>query len=348
MRNLIRINSCGLYCEAGKFYIDPWKPVEKALVTHAHSDHTRPGHNHYLCVKESEELIRARIGDINVQTLSYNESLNINGITVSFHPAGHILGSAQIRIEHKGKVLVVSGDYKVEPDSTCAHFEPVKCNEFLTESTFGLPIYKWESQDIIFSAINEWWRCNREKNKTSIIYCYALGKAQRIISGLDPALGKIFVHGAVENMTNIYRDSGIKLPETVNATLFNKKSDSGNAVIVAPVSANGTPWLRRFGDIATSFASGWMQIRGARRRRAVDRGFALSDHADWNGLIDTIKLTEAEKILVTHGYSNVLAKWLNENGWNASPVNTLYSPDSEDSLPDDSYIMNKNYNRDTK
>lgn len=328
---LLKINSCGLYCEKGDFYIDPWKSVDKALITHGHSDHARWGMKSYLTHKCSYDILKLRLGnDINVQTVEYGESIDMNGVKVSFHPAGHILGSSQIRMEGLGEVAVVTGDYKIHPDKTCEPFEPLKCNTFLTESTFALPIYCWQKDEDIFADINNWWKKNIEAGKTGIVYSYALGKAQRIISGLDPSLGKIYTHGAVENINNIYRNHGIDLPETINASELKKGENAEGSIVIAPPSANGTPWLRKFGNITDSFASGWMQVRGNRRRRNIDKGFVLSDHCDWKGLLKSIEYTEAENILITHGFSDILAKYLNENGYNASPLETKFDGESEE------------------
>lgn len=330
MNSFIKITNCGIRCVPGDFYIDPWKPVDVALITHGHSDHSRWGHKQYICVEESKGIICGRLGnDIKVQTLKYGEQIKIKDVKVSFHPAGHILGSAQIRIEYKGEVIVFSGDYKIEPDKTCAQFEPVKCNTFVTESTFGLPIYQWEDSQKTYDSINSWWRENRETGKASVIFGYALGKAQRILSGLDSSIGPIYTHGSVENMTEIYRKSSVELPPTIQANSIDKKTDWSSSIIIAPPSANGTPWMRKFGNLSTAFVSGWMMIRGARRRRAVDRGFVLSDHADWDGLIKAIKETGAENVWVTHGYTNIFSRFLTEQGYNAKPLQTQYEGELE-------------------
>jgi putative mRNA 3-end processing factor len=330
MNSFIKINNCGICCEPGGFYIDPWKPVDKALITHGHSDHARWGCKSYLSVKESKGIICSRLGeDINIQTVSYGEELNVNGVKVSFHPAGHILGSAQIRVEYKGEIVVFSGDYKVDPDKTTPAFEPVKCHTFVTESTFGLPIYQWDEPQKVFDSMNNWWRTNKEAGKTSIVFCYALGKAQRIISGLDTSIGSIYTHGTVENMNAIYRREKVNLPPTTHVNAIEKKIDWSSSIVIAPPSANGTPWLRKFGNVSTAFISGWMMIRGARRRRAVDRGFVLSDHADWDGLIRAIKSTGAENVWVTHGYTNIFSRYLGENGYNTGILPTHYEGELE-------------------
>jgi len=313
----------GLYCRTANFHIDPWQPVENAVITHGHGDHARWGNQHYLAVKSSERILRTRLGDdINLQTVEYGETISLNGLQVSLYPAGHILGSAQIRLERGGEVWVVSGDYKIEPDVTCAPFEPLKCHTFVSESTFGLPVFKWRPQAEIFDAINHWWRENRERGQTSILFAYSLGKAQRIIAGLDPSIGPILTHGAVENMNQCYREAGVALPPTCHPADAAAKPEFAGAMVVAPPSADSPGWTKKFSQAAKAFASGWMQIRGNRRRRSIDRGFVLSDHSDWPGLVSAIRQTGAETIWVSHGYTAEMVQWLRENGLNAMGVAT--------------------------
>lgn len=329
----IELTERGLYCPQGDIYIDPWRPVPRAVVTHAHADHLTGGCGSYLVSREGERVTQARLGPDahRVQTAAYGETVIINGVRVSLHPAGHILGSSQVRVETTdGFVSVVTGDYKTEPDATCTPFELVRCNLFVTESTFGLPIYRWRPQAQIFSELNAWWRANADEGKPSMLFGYALGKAQRLLAGLDATIGPILTHGAVERMTRAYRESGVSLPDTHYAGSTDK-SMWGRAMIVAPPSARGSTWLRKFGNVGTAFASGWMQIRGARRQRSVDRGFALSDHVDWPGLLDVISATGAETVYVTHGYTSVVARWLNEHGTQAFMVETLFAGEREDS-----------------
>jgi len=315
--SLVRLTDNGLFCEIGGFYIDPSKSVDKALITHAHSDHARPGSHSYLTVKQGELLLKQRLGQrINLQTIDYSDNIYINGVKVSFHPAGHILGSAQIRIEFNDEVCVISGDYKLDKDLTCDTFEPIKCNTFITESTFGLPVFKWCSQTILFNEINFWWQKNKKLNIVSIIFGYALGKAQRIISGLDPSIGPIFTHPSVEIINQCYRDSGVILPETKNINEIADQAAPPGAMVVAPPSAD-ISWIIGKNQTCSAFASGWMQIRKNRQRNSFDRGFAISDHADWEGLIEAVKESQAENILITHGYSSQLSQWLCENGFNA-------------------------------
>ncbi|MDQ3607194.1 MAG: ligase-associated DNA damage response exonuclease, partial [Gemmatimonadota bacterium] len=297
---LLRITDRGLYCEAGDFHVDPWLPVERAVITHAHGDHARWGCDRYLGSREGERVLRTRLGaDARIRTVEFGEVIDVGGVRVSLHPAGHILGSAQVRVEHRGEVWVVSGDYKTEPDSTCTPFEPVRCHTFVTESTFGLPIYRWEPQAEVFREIRAWWAANREAGRASVLFGYALGKAQRLLAGLLGAEeGPIFTHGAVERLNADYRASGIALPPTTYASAAAREQKWAGALIVAPPSAAGTTWLRRFGAASTAFASGWMRIRGARRRRSVDRGFVLSDHVDWPALLEAIQATGAERVWV--------------------------------------------------
>ncbi len=300
--------------------------MKKAIITHAHGDHARYGSAHYIASLEGQHVMRTRLGkSIQLQSLRYGEVIVINGVKVSLHPAGHVLGSAQVRLESQGEVWVASGDYKVAPDPTCSPFEPVRCHHFITESTFGMPIYRWTDTKIVAHEINRWWLSNIQEQRTSVIFAYSLGKAQRILAGLDAGLGPIFCHGAVENLNGAYRDSKVKLPETQLAGRGNERQIWKSAMILAPPSAQGSIWLRKFGDISTAFASGWMMIRGARRRKAVDRGFVVSDHADWPGLLEAIKLTGAEHISVTHGYTSQMAHYLNNHGYKADVLETRFT-----------------------
>ena len=298
---LIERDSSGLYCESGGFHIDPSLPVPKALITHAHSGHVHSGGGAYLCSTESVLLLREMLGpDASIETVRYGESLRIGDVGVSFHPAGHILGSAQIRIEYRGEVWVVSGDYKLEPDPTCAPFEPVRCNVFVTESTFGLPIYRWPSAVGVLASIEEWRRDNQERGKRSVIFADPWGKAQRLLAGLGPA----FCQEDIKRVNEVYRASGFVLSET----------DASDSLVIAPPSAQGTPWMKQFGAVSTALASGWMRIRGKRRYQSVDIGFVLSDHADWPGLQQAIRETGAESVAVNDGYKEPMVRWLQEQG----------------------------------
>jgi putative mRNA 3-end processing factor len=270
-------------------------------------------------------VLRTRLGEGGtLEGLAYGERRTLNGVTVSLHPAGHVLGSSQVRVEHGGEVWVVSGDYKLDPDPTCEPFEPVRCDTFITESTFGLPIYRWREPRETMAQIEAWWRANQVAGRASMMFCYAFGKAQRILASIDEAIGPIVVHGAVENLNEGYRACGVKLPPTRRVQDTDTRQDYAGALIVAPPSAQSTPWLKRFGDYSDAFASGWMAIRGARRRRAVDQGFVLSDHADWPSLNRAIESTGAERIFVTHGAITPLVRWLTERGYDAHAMRTEY------------------------
>jgi putative mRNA 3-end processing factor len=325
--DLLQPNENGLYCPQGDFYIDPWRAVERAVITHGHSDHARPGSRRYLTTPTGAHILRARLdASAHIRALPLGETLEINGVRVSLHPAGHILGSAQVRIEWRGQVWVVSGDYKTVADPTCEAFAAVGCHVFITESTFGLPIYRWRPQHELIAEINDWWRNNRAAGRTSVLYAYALGKAQRILAGLDPSIGPILVHGAVYRYTQAYLRAGIVLPAVLYADTANARAHRGQALVLAPPSADAmSGWLAKFGDTSLAFASGWMQIRGARRRRAVDRGFVVSDHADWPGLLDAIRASGAARIGVTHGYTTTMVRYLREQGWAAEVFESRYT-----------------------
>jgi putative mRNA 3-end processing factor len=315
---LLAITDRGLYCAAGDFYIDPWKPVDFAVTTHAHSDHARAGSRHYLTASSGRGVLQERLGvGAQIEAMPYGERTTRNGVTISLHPAGHILGSAQVRVEYRGEVWVVSGDYKTQSEPTCVPFEPVRCHTFITESTFGLPIYRWPPQAEIFEGVNAWWRANRLAGRTSVLFAYSLGKAQRVLAGVDSTVGPVFVHGSVAKLLPHYAAAGVKLPAIASG-----HAADGGGLVIGPASVNGSPWLRKFGEISTAFASGWMMLRGARRRQALDRGFVLSDHADWDGLISSIRATGAERVWVTHGAMNPMVRWLREKGWEADTLAT--------------------------
>jgi putative mRNA 3-end processing factor len=300
------------------------------VITHAHSDHARFGHRRYLASRAGANVLLSRLPDISLQTLAYGERLDINGVTVSLHPAGHVLGSAQLRIEHRGRVWVASGDYKLDPDPTCDAFEPVRCDTFITESTFGLPIYRWDAPQTIFDGVDSWWRHNAAQGRASVLFCYSFGKAQRVLASVDAGIGPIFCHGAVEPLNRAYREAGVRLPPVrlVSEIAPKDKAAFSQALIVAPPSAQGSAWLKRFGDYSDAFASGWMRLRGARRRRGVDRGFVLSDHADWPALQTAIGATGAGRVIVTHGSVEPMVRWLREQGLDAGAFVTQYGDDT--------------------
>ena len=324
--DLIRRTDRGLYCEVGDFHIDPWRPVDRAVITHAHADHARRGSAAYLATRPSEQVLRHRLGDIRLQCVDYGEAVTLNGVRVSFHPAGHVLGSAQVRVEWRGEIWVVSGDYKVEPDPTCVAFEPVSCHTFVSESTFGLPIYRWPAAREVFDGIDRWWAANAAAGRASVLYAYAFGKAQRLLAGVDPGIGPIVCHGAVESLNQAYRAAGVTLPATHAPT---DGVDLRRCLVVAPPSACGTPWLRRFGEHGDAFASGWMRLRGARRRRGLDRGFVLSDHADWPGLQQAISASGASRVYVTHGQVPAMVRWLTDRGLEARAFETEFGDEHE-------------------
>lgn len=313
--SLLTFTKQGIYCPQADVYIDPTRKVERALITHGHSDHARRGHGAYLCTHAAKPTLQHRLGPkMKIESIDFGQSININEVHFSFHPAGHIIGSAQIRVEYKGEVWVVSGDYKTEPDTFTEDFELVPCHNFITECTFGLPIYKWQSQDIIFEKINNWWQDNSEHGITSIIAGYSLGKSQRILANLDTDIGTIYTHPVIEKVNEIIRAQGVYLPATTLLTPDIAKAQKG-ALVIAPPSVFGTTWLNPLRPYTTAMASGWMATRNNRNRRSVDRGFVLSDHGDWDDLNDTVSATGAEKIIVTHGYTGVFGKWLRERGF---------------------------------
>ena len=329
--SLLEVTPNGLFCKPGGFYIDPQHPVDHAVVTHAHSDHARWGCRNYLAALPGEQLLRMRMNnDADFRFLAYGEEIDVNGVRISFHPAGHILGSAQIRLEWRGYVICVTGDYKLGADPTCQSWEPVPCHLMVTESTFGLPVYRWRSHSELRSEINNWWRSNRDEGKCSILYGYAVGKSQRLLASLDPSIGRIYTHGAVENGTEAYRRSGVELPETTYVGSVTGKTDWSGSMVIAVPSANGGSWSRKFGPVSTAMASGWMAIRGARRRRAVDRGFVMSDHVDWPELIRAVHANAPESLWVTHGYSAVVARYFREQGLDSIAIDNRGRSEEEE------------------
>lgn len=328
--SLLQFTGKSIECEAAGIHIDPWQKVDRAIITHAHSDHARFGCKHYLAHRESAPILRLRLGsDISLQTVEYNEPIFINGVKITLHPAGHIIGSAQIRVEHKGEVWVASGDYKLEDDNFSTPYESVRCNTFITESTFGLPIYKWKSQQNVFNEIEEWIVQNKSNGKTSILMGYSLGKMQRILHNLKLPAEPIYAHGAIYIVNETLRKEGYDLPELNLVTKDMDKKLFQNALVVAPPSADNTTWLKKFTPYSIGYCSGWMAVRGAKNRRAIDRGFVLSDHADWDELNKAVRACGAENVFVTHGSTDVFSKWLNENGIEAAEVSTMYGTTEE-------------------
>jgi putative mRNA 3-end processing factor len=322
----------GIYCLPGDFHIDPWLSVPRAVVTHAHSDHAHAGCDSYLTAEPGRHVLRLRLGDeAPIETLAYGQTKIINGVTLSLHPAGHILGSAQVQIEHRGRVAVVTGDYKTDgADTTCQPLEPLRCDLLVSECTFGLPIYRWQPQAAVIEQIHAWWRTSQAQRRTAVLFAYSLGKAQRILAAIDESIGPLLVHGAVLAYLPAYAAAGVRLPSVQHADQASARATRGKALVLAPPSAAGSPWIRKFGPISTAFASGWMQIRGTRRRKAVDRGFALSDHADWAGLNSVIHQSGAEEIWLTHGATGPMMRWLSERGVNAKSLVTRYEGEADE------------------
>ncbi len=329
MQKLLIVNDNGLYCPAGDFYIDPWKPVKTALITHGHSDHMRWGMQQYICHHHTIPVLHLRLGAENaVRGVDYGEVFVLNGVKISFHPAGHIIGSAQIRLESEGVVWLFTGDYKTEPDGVSEPYELVKCDHFITESTFGLPVYRFPAIQKIYHDMNSWWKRNAAEGYNTVLLAYALGKSQNILAHLDESIGDIYLHGAVANTNDALKQAGFHFPGQ-RITAETDRSAIKGALILAPPSAMDTPWLRTLAPYRIAMCSGWMQLRGARRRRGVDKGFPLSDHCDWLQLNRAVKETEAKYVYVTHGYEAVFAKWVNENyGIPSAVFQTLYH-DSE-------------------
>ena len=312
--DLLIFNDRGIYCPRSNVYIDPIKPVDKAILTHAHSDHARPGSKYYIAQKDNFNILKLRLGDIPLETKAYNERFLINQVKFSFHPAGHIWGSSQVRVEYKDEVWVVSGDYKTVDDGFSTPYEPIKCHVFISESTFALPVFKWLPQKLVLNQLELWWKKNAEDGKTSIVSAYALGKAQRLLTSVNPDIGKIFVHGAVHNVNEALRKDGAILPDCQYVSPEIPKSAYPGSLVVTPSSGLGTSWVNKFYPYELGTVSGWMNIRGIKRRRNAGRGFVLSDHADWQGLNQAVEACEAEKIFVMHGYTDSFARYLNGKG----------------------------------
>jgi putative mRNA 3-end processing factor len=332
MADLLTVTPQGLHCAAGDFHVDPWQPVPRALITHAHADHALPGHGSYLCAPGTEALLRHRLGpEVKVETGPWREARTLGSVRVSFHPAGHVLGAAQLRVEGEAGIWGVTGDFKRQPDPTAEPFEPIACDVLITEATFGLPVYRWDPTEHVIGELLEWHRANAAAGRTSVLFCYALGKAQRILAQLRHHLDRpVYVHGAIEAMNAIYREAGIALPETLNVVDLPKAKKLKGELVLAPLSARGTPWMKRLGNVRTAFASGFMRVRGNRRRRAFDKGFVLSDHADWPALLQTVADTGARRVLVTHGYAVPFARYLRERGLDAEPLETPFEGERED------------------
>jgi putative mRNA 3-end processing factor len=335
-QQLLTVNENGLYCPAGDFYIDPWRRVPRAVITHAHSDHARFGSQRYLAAAESRELLEIRLGkQISLQTLDYGEPLRTREAQITLYPAGHIRGSAQVRIEVAGEVAVVTGDYKLQADPTCAPWEPVRCHLLVTESTFGLPVFRWPSTDEVLRQILAWYLHNRQSGRPSVLLAYSLGKAQRLMAEIlrhspEGWAGRLYVHGSIIRPTQAYLAGGVSLPEPCGVSQAPADIDWSQCLILAPPSAQHSTWMKRFGDPSVAMASGWMAIRGTRRRRHLDQGFVVSDHVDWPDLLQAIELCQAEEVWVTHGFSDIVARYCQEHGRPASVMATPYGGEAAD------------------
>ncbi|NND90513.1 MAG: ligase-associated DNA damage response exonuclease [Granulosicoccus sp.] len=321
----------GLECPAGDFVIDPWQETRTALITHAHADHARPVAQIYYASESSVPLLKHRLGEeLDIRGVRFGEPISLGATRVSFHPAGHVLGSAQIRVQRDDDVWVFSGDFKRDNDPSCEAFELVTCNTFITEATFALPIYRWQPGDVVAADIARWWQDMQSAGRPAVLFAYSLGKAQRVLSELCAYTDKaVYLHGAVIALTEIYRNAGVRLLPTLPVDLADRKRNYAGELIIAPPGASGSAWMRRFPNASTGFCSGWMRVRGNRRRRGYERGFVLSDHADWPGLLDTIRQTGANRILTTHGQSTTLVRLLREQGLDAAELRTPYTDEVE-------------------
>ena len=318
--DLIKYSAKGLFCEIADIWIDPRKPVKRALITHAHMDHFTFGCDEYISTFETSKILKERIGKgINIKTYDYGKEFKINGINISFHPSGHILGSSQIKFNFAGEVWLITGDFKRQKDNTCREFEKVKTDYLISESTFGLPIFKWEETQKTAIDISKW--VNLSPDKTSILFCYSLGKAQRLLNEISKSNLKnnIYTHSTIHKMNHCYNELGINI---CNTKIFNKTKNidkfTGSLILLPPVLNKGS-YLNNFKDIQTGFASGWMSIRALRKRSGYDKGFAISDHADWDAILKTVKESEAKNVFFHHGDSEALRRYLNEK----SSINVL-------------------------
>lgn len=336
-RDLLSIKKAGLYCEAGDFYIDPWGSVEKAVITHAHADHARSGSQHYLAHEQSAPILHHRLGsELKIEGLAYGQTVTIRGVKVSLHPAGHVLGSAQVRVEYEGKVWVVSGDYKLDVDGVSTPFEPVKCDVFISECTFGLPVFRWAEPATVHQAINTWWAQNAKLGVATLLVGYSLGKMQRLVKYLDTSIGPVVAHGSISRLNEVVRGMGIELPEIPTYQAELHASWLPRAMVLLPPSALDSPWQLRMQPQSVGYVSGWMQMRGVKRRRALDQGFVLSDHADWEDLQIAIKATGAQRVIMTHGYTDIFSRWLQERGYESAVFETLFSDESTESTAESS------------
>jgi putative mRNA 3-end processing factor len=325
----------GLYCPRGDFYIDPWRPVAQAVITHGHADHARVGMRRYHCTRAGLPILQWRLGEAqDYAAYDYGEPFTIGDARISLHPAGHVLGSAQVRIEVDGEVWVVSGDYKRQPDPTCAPFEVVRCDTFITEATFGLPVYRWPDTAEVACEIVAWRDECAARGEAAIVYAYSLGKAQRLLAELAPLTDRpAWLHGAMAAGAQIYRAAGITLLPTAAVADAPDGEKFAGQLVIAPPSAAGSAWLRRFPRAQQAFASGWMRLRGNRRRRNYDRGFVVSDHADWPALLATVRETGAQRVIATHGETAALVRVLNDAGIATGVFATEYGDEPDERVP---------------
>tara|TARA_Y100000768_G_scaffold388859_1_gene387991 strand:- start:4717 stop:5721 length:1005 start_codon:yes stop_codon:yes gene_type:complete len=327
--NLIIKTKKGLYCPQGDFYLDPVSrsKVETALISHGHADHLRAGHKHYICTEKSLPILNKRIDSPNkqphnIKTFGYGEVFHLGEVKISFHPAGHILGSAQIRMEYNDEVWVYTGDFKRGADPTCEPFEVIPCDVLISEATFSLPVFRWPDFESEVESIYHWWQENKKENKPSVLGAYSLGKAQRIMKALRQfTQEEILVHGAVDEICQAYKKVGVDVGPYQRITKETK--DFAGQLIISPPSAIRSSWSKKFKNKTTAFASGWMRVRGNRRRRGVERGFIISDHADWDSLVRTFRETGAKKIFLFHENTQAMQKHLTEQGFNISSTKEL-------------------------
>lgn len=329
--------SAGMYCPAGQFYIDPVKKVERALITHAHADHARAGMGHYWTSVSGAPLVRKRVGHgSGVTALPFGERFSMGAAVVSFHPAGHVLGSAQIRIEHGGQVWVVSGDYKRDPDPSCEPFEPVACDVFVTECSFAAPQYVWPEPSEIVQRILDWWDQCRSEARCALLCTYALGKSQRVLAELAARRNTTaYLHRNLVPMVKLYRQAGVRMLETEPVDEQVRFKDWAGQLVLAPPGVAGTPWIKRFEPCSLAFASGWMGIDGGKRSgsREWEKGFVLSDHADWEAILKTIEQTGARRVLAMHGHTGSLIDELHRRGIQAEQFGNIAQGFARDAAP---------------
>ena len=333
---LISLRPEGLYCDAGGFYVDPWRPVDKAILTHAHSDHARRGSRAYLAVRRGLGVLEKRLGaDASIQTIGYGEPLSVGGVKVTLFPAGHVLGSSQVLVERRGERWVITGDFKRAADPTCAPFEVVECDTLITEATFALPVFRWPPAEEVARDVFSWWNQSADRGLAAVLYVYALGKAQRVLAELAKLTDRpVYAHGAVHGLNACYEAEGIDMLESRPVSKTAKGHRFAGELILAPPGARGSTWTRRFNRHSAGFASGWMRVRGNRRRRGYDRGFVLSDHADWSELLRTVRESGASKVIATHGSADAFARYLSQTGVDASTFSTEFDDSGEPPEPE--------------